>query len=431
MVFVLMDKKFENVDKLKGTLFLPGDKSISHRSVMFASMAKGKSVIFNCSDGEDVKSTINCFKKLGCDINYSENKIIIEGRGFKGFENKKVTLDAGNSGTTARLLTGLLSVQSFETTIVGDLSLSKRPMTRVVDPLNKFGANISTTEGKLPLTIFPSTSIKPFDYTLTVPSAQVKSALLLAGLHLDEKSIIKEPVITRDHTERMLGLKTELIDGIKNIYVSKSDYPESSEYIVPSDISTAAFFIVFGLLVPNSEIIIKNVVLNETRSGIIKVLKAMGGDIEIINTSNKNKEISGDILVKHSKLRNINIDKSLIPNIIDEIPILSLAGVFAAGDFIIKNAEELRVKETDRITALIENYKKVGIEVEEYKDGFILKGYPNGKSAYFDSFGDHRIAMTFGILSMLTKDGGVVKEFDCVNISNPNFIKQINTLIGV
>ncbi len=424
-----MEKKFNKISKLKGLLYLPGDKSISHRSVMFAAMAFGRSIIKNCSNGEDVKSTINCFRNLGCNIDVSEKEIIIDGKGIFGFNNSNLTLDAGNSGTTSRLLTGLLCVQKFETTIVGDESLSKRPMTRVVDPLTKFGANIKTSDGKLPLTIYPSTSIRPFDYTLNVPSAQVKSALILAGLHFDKETIIREPFITRDHTEKMLGLKTEFIDGIKIIHVSNDNYPKAGEYIVPSDISTAAFFIVLGLLVPDCEIVIKNVLLNETRAGIIKILKEMGGDIQILNEYNTNYEKSGDILVKNSKLKNIKIDESIIPNIIDEIPILSLAGVFAEGDFIINNAEELRFKETDRIKALVENYKNVGIEVEEYKNGFILKGNALDKLVNYDSYGDHRIAMTFGILSMLLNSGGIVKDFDCVNISNPNFIDQINAIV--
>ncbi len=424
-----MDKEFNKVSRLKGELSLPGDKSISHRSVIFSALAKGKSTITNCSNGEDVKSTIKCFKNLGCEITYEKEKIIVLGKGFKGFTNKRIILDAGNSGTTSRLLIGLLCVQDFETTIIGDESLSKRPMTRVVEPLSNFGAKFKTTNGKLPLTIYPSNSLKAIDYTLTVPSAQVKSALLLAGLHYEKESIIREPFITRDHTEKMLGLKTEDSGGIKSIFVSKANYPVANSYSVPADISTAAFFIVFGLLAENSEIILKNVLLNETRAGIIKVLKEMGGDIQIINEYSVNKEISGDILVRSSKLKNITIDEKIIPNIIDEIPILSLAGLFAEGEFKITNAEELRLKETDRIKALVENYKLVGLRTEEFADGFSLSGFMNEKYTIFNSYGDHRIAMTFGILSMLNKAGSMVKDFDCVGISNPNFINQIKVIV--
>ncbi|HPN37455.1 MAG TPA: 3-phosphoshikimate 1-carboxyvinyltransferase [Melioribacteraceae bacterium] len=426
-----MDKCFNKINKVNGILNLPGDKSVSHRSVIFSALAKGKSIITNCSNGEDVKSTINCFERLGIDFDINNERIVVDGKGFKGFNKKNVTIDAGNSGTTARLLTGLLCMQDFETTIVGDNSLSKRPMTRVVEPLAMFGANIKTTDGKLPITIFPAYKTNAINYTLNIPSAQVKSALLLAGLYFDKESIIKEPFITRDHTEKMLGLKTVYENGIKNIFVSKNDYPVSNMYSVPSDISTAAFFIVLGLLVKKSELIIKNVLLNETRAGIIKVLKLMGGNIEVINEYFTNKEFSGDILVKSSELHNIKITEEIIPNIIDEIPILSLAGLFAEGDFRITNAEELRYKETDRIKALVKNYKKLGLEIEENTDGFVLKGYPDDKKVTYESFCDHRIAMTFGILSMLLNSGGIVKDFDCVNISNPNFINQINEIIEV
>lgn len=425
-----MNMQFTKVNKLKGILNLPGDKSISHRSVIFAAMANGKSLIKNISDGEDVKSTINCFKLLGCNIYNSNSDLVIEGLGYKGFSNKDVTLDAGNSGTTSRLLTGLLCVQNFCTTIIGDESLSKRPMNRVVDPLISFGAKIETNNGKLPLKIYPSNDIKNFEYNLTVPSAQVKSALILAALHFEKQSIINEPFTTRNHTEQMLGLKVVQNDNLKTIYVSKSNYPVASEYVVPSDISTAAFFIVFGLLAKDSEIIIKNVLLNKTRAGIITILKQMGGKIDIINEYNSNNEIYGDILIKSSKLHNIEIEEDIIPNIIDEIPILSLAGLFADGDFVIKNASELRVKETDRIKALVENYKKLGVITEEFDDGFGLYGNFNDVYMEFESFGDHRIAMTFGILSMLLKNGGKVNNFDCVNISNPNFINQVKILIG-
>ncbi len=424
-----MDMQFNKVNKLKGTLDLPGDKSISHRSVIFAAMANGKSTIKNCSDGEDVKSTINCFRLLGCNINKVNNELIVEGLGYKGFNNADVVLDAGNSGTTSRLLTGLLCVQNFTSTIIGDESLSKRPMNRVVDPLISFGAKIDTNNGKLPIKIYPSNSIKNFEYTLTVPSAQVKSALILAALHFDKESIITEPFTTRNHSEQMLGLKVVQNSNNKTIYVSKSNYPVASEYVVPADISTAAFFIVFGLLVQNSEIVIKKVLLNKTRAGIITILQQMGGKIDIINEYNSNNEIYGDILIRSSKLQNVQIEEEIIPNIIDEIPILSLAGLFADGNFVIKKASELRVKETDRIKALVENYKKLGVKVEEYEDGFGLFGGFNDIYTEFESYGDHRIAMTFGILSMLLKNGSKVNNFDCVNISNPNFINQVKLLV--
>ncbi len=425
-----MIQKYNAVNKIKGELNLPGDKSISHRAVIFSGMADGKSEIFNCSNGEDVKSSIACFKELGCNIEYTENSIIIEGKGKFEFNNKDVVLDAGNSGTTCRLISGLLAAQNFISTIIGDESLSKRPMDRIVEPLTTMGANISAINNKLPITIKPAVKLKAMEHTLKVASAQVKSAIVLAALHLDEKTTIIENVKTRNHTEKMLGLDVIEENGKSIISVSSKNYPVPNTYIVPADISSAAFFIVFALLNKNSELKINNVLLNESRAGIITVLKEMGANIEVINYYKNGEEISGDIVVKSSKLTNINIDKNIIPNIIDEIPILSLAGIFAEGKFEVHNAEELRYKETDRIKSLVENYNKLGLNTEEYVDGFSVQGKILNNDILFESFGDHRIAMTFAILSMLSENGGSINNFDCVNISNPNFNNQINSIIG-
>lgn len=424
-----MNQQFEKINSLNGEIFLAGDKSISHRAVMFASMAKGESIIYNCSESEDVYSTIKCFKELGCEFELNNNTIKIIGKGFKNFNKPQNFLDAGNSGTTTRLISGILAAQNFESTIVGDDSLSKRPMKRIVEPLRLMGANIEPSEnGTLPLKIFPSFNLKPIEYTLKVASAQVKSALLLLALHLEEESVIIDPFNTRNHTEKMLNLKVEKTSEGNKIFCSKKNYPKSFEINVPSDISSAAFFIVAALITKNSEILIRNISINPTRIGVIKILKEMGGDIEILNQKEECGEEVGDILVKSSRLKNIEIPKEIIPNIIDEIPILSVAGIFAEGDFIIKNAEELRVKESDRIKSLCENFKKVGLEVIENSDGFILSGELKNNYAEFDSYGDHRIAMTFAILSSMLEKGGVVNGFDCVKISNPKFMEQLKSL---
>jgi len=424
-----MIKTFSKVAKLRGNLHLPGDKSISHRSIMFSSLADGISKIFNCSNADDVASTISIFQEMGVQFEHSADQIIVYGKGFKGLDKPPVELYAGNSGTTARLLCGILSAQEFESIITGDESLSKRPMLRIVNPLKEMGASISaSTNGTLPVVIKPSDKLHPVNYTLQVSSAQVKSAILLAGIHLNEESVIIEKTPTRNHTEKLLGLKTERIDDGIKIYVSKSNYPKPFVLTVPSDISTAAFFMVFALLIENAEITIKNVSLNESRTGIITILKEMGGKIEIENELVEMGEKKGDLRIYSSVLKNIDIPNDIIPNIIDEIPILSIAGIFAEGNFRISGAKELRVKESDRINALCYNFNKAGLRVDEYEDGFAINGNVKNSDVLFESFGDHRIAMAFAILSMILGNRSSVKDFECVGISNPNFIKQVESL---
>ncbi len=424
-----MIQEFFYSESFNGELYLPGDKSISHRAVMFSSMAEGKSILKNCSNADDVKSTISCLKKLGIDIIKDRDNIIIEGKGFKGFSKPNKELYAGNSGTTARLLSGILCAQNFESVITGDESLSKRPMGRIVEPLTLLGANIKASDnGTLPLLIKPSSNLRPIEYTLKVPSAQVKSAIILAAIHLDYDSKIIEPISTRNHTEKLLGLKTENTSKGTVIFVSRKNYPKSIEMTIPADISTAAFFIVLGLLSKNSEILIKNVSLNETRIGIVDILKSMGGKIYIENELTENGERIGDIRIISSSLKNVEIPATIIPNVIDEIPILSVAGVFADGNFKITNAHELRVKESDRIKALCENFKRAGLVVDEFKDGFEISGEINIKNPLFESYGDHRIAMAFAIMSILLQNGGRVNNFECVSVSNPDFLSQLKVL---
>jgi 3-phosphoshikimate 1-carboxyvinyltransferase len=426
-----MIQKFDHIEKVKGELKLPGDKSISHRAVMFSSMAKGTSIIRNCSNSDDVHSTINCFSELGIRIEKKPELIKIYGNGFKGFIKPGQELFAGNSGTTSRLLSGILAAQNFESVITGDESLSNRPMLRVVEPLQFIGADISASElGTLPLVIKPSGNLHTVEYKMKVASAQVKSALILAALHLDDQTIIHETTQTRDHTERMLGLDTESSDSEIKIIASKKNYPQPFEMTIPSDISTASFFIVLTLLLKNSELLIKNVSLNPTRTGIIKILIEMGGLISIEKEFTENGEIRGDLLVKSSELKSIKIPDEIIPSIIDEIPILSVAGLFAEGNFKIGNAKELRIKESDRIKSLCDNYQLLGLDVIESADGFEIGGtVTNYEDILFESFGDHRIAMAFSILAMILRNGGSVNQFESVAVSNPDFIEQIKNLI--
>ena len=429
-----MVQEFNRIENVSGELNLPGDKSISHRAVIFSAMADGVSEITNLSDGEDVNSTITCMEFIGAVIERAGRSAKVRGKGFKKFTKPSSMLNAGNSGTTTRLLSGLLAAQNFESIIIGDDSLSKRPMERVIQPLKLMGAGIESTDsGTLPIKIFPVKKLNPIDYQLLVASAQVKSAVLIAALHCDGITSVTDKYATRDHTERMLNLKTSFLSGNhkneKVIYSSKENYPVPKSYFIPSDISTASFFIVLTLLSKNSELILHDVSLNETRIGILKVLKEMGGDIEIQNEKESNGEPFGDIVVKSSKLKNTAIKNEIIPNIIDEIPILSVAGFFAEGSFQIQNAKELRKKESDRINSLCYNYRLLGLNVDETPDGFSISGEIKHYSPAFESFDDHRIAMALSVLSMLLKDGAKINKFECVGISNPNFIFQLKKIV--
>ncbi len=429
---IVMVQEFNKISKVKGELKLPGDKSISHRAIIFSSMAKGRSGIFNLSGSEDVKSTKECFEALGVEFKIGREFLTVNGKGFGKFTAPSKPLYAGNSGTTARLLSGLLIAQTFRSQITGDLSLSQRPMKRIVTPLAAMGGEITCSENDtLPITIQPSRKINAINYDLLIPSAQIKSSVLIAGLHSDKTTSVIEKVQTRDHTEKMLGLKVEKSANEIISYSSKRNYPEAKEYFVPSDISTAAFFVVLTLLSQNSSLTLKNVSLNETRTGYLDVLKKMGGYILIENKQEKAGEVFGDLFVKSSTLNNVNIQEEIIPNIIDEIPVLAVAGIFADGKFEINNASELRKKEADRIKAVCENFKLLGLEVEESEDGFSVNGKFNqaaGQKIEFESYDDHRIAMAFGVLSMLLKNGAKVNEFECVKISNPEFLNQLKKI---
>ena len=424
-----MEHQFNKINKVEGSLSLPGDKSISHRSVIFSSLAKGESVIHNLGNGEDVKSTISCFSSMGVSFENHNDTLTVKGLGLKNLKKPPAPLNAGNSGTTARLISGVLVNQNFDSEIIGDESLSRRPMQRIIAPLTLMGAKIlAAPDGTLPIKIFGSKNIHSIEYQIPVASAQVKSCVILSGLHLDDESKVIENIPSRDHTERMLGLKVSYESGNKVIRVSNKDYPVANEYYVPGDISTSAFFMPLALLTGNSELLIKNVSLNETRNGVITILKAMGGNIAAENIKQNNGEITGDLLIKTSKLHNIEIPSDIIPNIIDEIPILTIASILATGKFSIRNAKELRGKESDRIRAICSNLRHLGLNVIEYEDGFEFDGDITNPFPVFESFEDHRIAMSFAILSLLLLNGGKVNNFNSVAISNPDFIKQLKTI---
>lgn len=426
-----MQKCFKKIKKVSGELMFTGDKSISHRAVIFSAMALGESSIDNISLGEDVKSTIKIMQQIGAKITTTSNNLIISGCGFRGFREPKDFLDCGNSGTSARLITGLLVGQNFNSILVGDESLSKRPMIRVIEPLQKMGAEFETIKDQtLPLKIKSNKSFRNISYEMPVASAQVKSAILIAGLYLDDATSVIENTKTRNHTEKMLRLPIKINESEIILSSSKKHYPIAKEYFIPGDISSAAFHVVLTLLTPNSELRIKNVSLNPTRIGFINVLKKMGANILFEEIKISSNEEYGNVIVKSSSLKNINIDTEIIPNIIDEIPILTIAGIFAEGNFEISNASELRVKESDRINSICFNLKKLGLFVEQTEEGFCISGEIKKSKPVFESFGDHRIAMAFAVLSMLLKNGGDVNEFECVSISNPMFEEQIKLIIN-
>jgi 3-phosphoshikimate 1-carboxyvinyltransferase len=420
---------FSKINKVSGKLSLPGDKSISHRALLISSLADGKSSILNLPDSEDIKSTIQCLISLGIEIEFLDNKTFVKGRGFRGYIPPAIPLNAGNSGTTARLMAGILSAQNFESVIQGDSSLSSRPMSRIIEPLTLMGSNIESYDRKLPLRIYPHEKLIAINYELPIASAQVKSAILFTGLHLNTQTSVIESIQSRNHTENLLNLKVIKQEQKIISYVSKNNYPEAKEYFVPGDISSAMFFIVLALLAKNSKLLIKNVLLNPTRTECLSLLKRMGGDIQIEERGFSNNEAYGDLIVKSSKLSNVKIGMETIPLIIDEIPILTVAGILAEGVFELRGASELRVKESDRIKAICTNLIKLGLDVEEYEDGFTVLGKVKKSPDSFNSFEDHRIAMAFAILSSLLDDGSKVENFDCVSISNPDFLKQLYSII--
>ncbi len=416
---------------LKGELSVPGDKSISHRSIMLGSIAKGKTHISNFLTGDDCMTTISAFRQMGIPIDFiAPSSVIVHGQGLQGLEPPKTTIDAGNSGTTARLLLGLLSGQKFQSAITGDASLLRRPMKRVTAPLRLMNASIDGRDdgGYLPIQIKAS-NLSGIEYHLPVASAQVKSALILATIYADSPTVIYEPALSRNHTEMMLSSLGASIEVSGNkITVSPAIELYSQDCDVPGDISSAAFFITAALLVPNSSLTIKQVGLNPTRTGILDAYRQMGADILIENESSSGGELKGDITVKSSPLKAITIEGSIIPRLIDEIPIIALAATQAAGTTIIRDAQELKVKESDRIGAVVSMLKKFGTNIETTDDGMIIHGPVTLKGALIDSGMDHRIAMSAAIGGLIARGETTVTGWEWVNISFPGFQDAIKKL---
>ncbi len=424
-----MNKVVSPKNGLKGNIKIPGDKSISHRAVMFGSIAKGDTHITGFLTGDDCMSTIGCFKSLGIDIETNGENVVVHGKGINGLSKPNKTLDVGNSGTTIRLISGILSAQNFDTTLNGDASIQKRPMKRIINPLSQMGADIkSTNDGYAPLTIHGK-KLNAIEYTMPVASAQVKSSILLASLFADGTTTIIEPVASRNHTEIMLnhfGADIQNNNGVITSKPVKELYAKDLE--VPGDISSAAFFMVAGLIVPNSHIIIENVGINPTRTGIIDALKAMGGNINILNQRESGGEAVGDIEVKTSQLKATTLSGSIIPRMIDEIPVFAVAALCAEGTTYVKDAHELKVKESNRIATMGEELGKMGVKIIETEDGMIIEGNQKLKGNTVYSHLDHRVAMSCAIAALVSEGDTTITDADCVGISFPNFYELLNTL---
>ncbi|OGH96901.1 MAG: 3-phosphoshikimate 1-carboxyvinyltransferase [Candidatus Melainabacteria bacterium GWA2_34_9] len=423
-------KKVTPINKpLKGNFKVPSDKSISHRAAMFASLVHEPVLISNFSLGSDCLSTLSVLEALGVKIEFqSKNSLIINNK--EGFKEPKNILDAGNSGTTIRLMTGILAGHDFYCVLTGDESLRKRPMARVISPLKEMGANIWARDNdtKAPVSI-KGRKLQGINYNSPVASAQVKSSILLAGLHSEGITTVKEPVKSRDHTERMLEyLNANIMEQGTKVTIGASELV-SKPITIPGDISSAAFFLVAGAIIADSEIIIQDVGLNPTRTGIIDVLKQMGAEIEILNQRVDCNEEIGDIKVNYSNLKAITIDSEIIPRIIDEIPIIAVAATQAEGTTIIKGAEELRHKESDRIKAVYTELKKLGAEIEEQPDGLIIHGKTKLKGGCtLETYHDHRIAMSAYIAGLIADSPIEINEFHWVNISFPEFTGILDKL---
>lgn len=427
-----MSKKVVSpVKGLKGEIKVPGDKSISHRAVMFGAIANGQTTIEGFLPGEDCLSTISCFQKLGVQIEQKGEKVIVNGKGWEGLKEPTEILDVGNSGTTTRLMLGILATRPFHSVVIGDSSIAKRPMARVTAPLRQMGAHIDGRgEGNYTPLSIRGGATKGISYTSPVASAQVKSALLLAGLQSEGQTTITEPHKSRDHTERMLkAFGVELEEDQTTVTVRGRQALKAQNVVVPGDISSAAFFLVAGAIVPNSEIKLLNVGINETRTGIIDVLNQMGAKLEISNDRTINEEKIADLTIKTSKLSGIEIGGEIIPRLIDEIPVIAVLATQASGTTVIKDAEELKVKETNRIDTVVGQLKQLGANIEATEDGMIIHGPTPLNGGKVESFGDHRIGMAMAIAGCIANSEVEIKDVEAIDVSYPNFFDHLVRLV--
>ena len=416
----------QKIKKAIGQIKVPGDKSISHRAVMLGSLANGVTEISGFLKGADCLSTIDCFKKMGIDIDINGENVTVHGNGLRGLKKPDEMLYTGNSGTTTRLLCGILAGQNFDTSITGDASIQKRPMGRVVKPLSMMGAKIENEYCPLYIT---GTKLHGIDYKMPVASAQVKTAIILAGLYADGETVIHEIEKSRDHTELMLSaMGADLTVDNLDITVKPTNDLTAVNVDVPGDISSAAFFLVLGAIMPNSQITVTNVGINPTRTGIIDVLKDMGADITLENVHTSAGETVANITVRSSSLKGTTVGGDIIPRLIDELPIIAVAAVFADGQTVIKDAQELKVKETNRIRAVVDEFNKCGIDITETDDGMIINGGKSIHGADFKTYGDHRMAMSLTVLAQLADSESTLDDSDCACVSYPTFFDDFYKL---
>ena len=411
---------------ISGSLTLPGDKSISHRYAILASLAQGDSLIHNYSTGADCHSTLNAVRALGIAVDEQGTDVTVRGQGLDGYRAPIADLDAGNSGSLIRMIAGILAAQPFTSRLVGDESLTGRPMQRIIAPLSQMGARIEAREDRFPPLTIHGGTLRALDYTLPVASAQVKTCVLFAGLFAKGTSIVREPVRSRDHTE--IALREFGADiNVNQRVVTLPGRPalEGRELLVPADLSSAAFFLVAALLVPGSDLILRGVGLNPTRSALLDFLLSTGAYIKIVNLEQINGEMIGDIHVRHAPVHGGVVEKDLTAALIDEIPVLAVLGAASEEGFTFRNAAELRVKETDRIATVIENLRRMGVQAEEFPDGFHVPGRQTFRAATFDSFGDHRIAMAFSVAALKADGPCQIDGAEAASISFPSFYQLL------
>lgn len=422
--------KIHPAARLQGSLQIPGDKSISHRSVMFGAIAQGTTEVTHFLQGADCLSTISCFRKLGIEIENTSDRVLVHGKGLRGLTAPSEILDCGNSGTTTRLISGILAGQPFDTVLTGDESIRRRPMKRIMEPLSAMGAKILSQRdnGCAPLLIRGS-SLRGIHYHSKVASAQVKSAILLAGLYADSPTAVTEPSLSRNHTELMLkGFGAQAASCGSTAFIAPAKELHACKIEVPGDISSAAYFIAAGLLAPGSGISIRNVGVNPTRDGLIRACQAMGGKIRLENLRETGGEPAADLFVEQSALHGITLEGDIIPAMIDELPVAALLACFAEGETVIRDAAELKVKESNRIAIMTENLRAMGADVTETEDGMIIRGGRPLHHAEIDSQMDHRIAMTFAVAGLFAEGGVEIRGAECVGISYPGFFEDLEGL---
>ncbi|MDQ6678284.1 MAG: 3-phosphoshikimate 1-carboxyvinyltransferase [Acidobacteriota bacterium] len=416
---------------LTGSLTLPGDKSISHRYAILASLAKGTSRIHNYSSGADCHSTLNAVRALGIPVEEDGLNISVSGQGLDGWRAPSQDLDCGNSGSAMRMLAGVLAAQPFTSRLTGDESLSGRPMGRIMEPLTQMGARIEARENRFPPLVIHGAPLKPVDYTLPVASAQVKTCVLFAGLYAEGQTVVREPVRSRDHTEIALReFGADITSKQRVIALQGRPQLQARELLVPADLSSAAFFLVAALLLPGSDLYLRGVGLNPTRSALLDFLLGMGAPLEVVNLEQMNGEMIGDIHVRHAPVRGGSIEKEITAALIDEIPVLAVLGAASEEGLTIRDAAELRIKETDRIATVVDNLRRMGVQAQESPDGMYVPGGQQFRAARFDSFGDHRIAMAFAVAALHADGPSEIDRAEAASVSFPSFYRLIADAAG-